>query len=123
MNLAIAISDQTWQVIDAIVAALIVAAIVAGVGFAVRLIRHLDAQDAVAREQTATIAAIKVEQAKQFGGNSGGIREAVNGLIVGQAEIRGDVKALAAGHNVLVSEVAFLRGKAEGRLRKDRADD
>lgn len=121
--LAIDIADSTWQVIDTIVGALVVAAITAGIAFAFKLVRHLDAQDAIAKVQTDTIAAIKVEQAKQFGGNSGGIREAVNSLVVGQAEIRGDVKALAAGHTELVTEVAFLRGKAEGRQRRDRAGD
>lgn len=113
-GLATDIADSTWQIIDAIVGALVVSAIVAGISFAFKLVRHLDAQDATAKVQTDAIAAINETQRKQFGGNSGGIREAVNSLAVGQAEIRGDVKAIGAAHQALVGEVAFLRGKAEG---------
>ena len=48
---------------------------------------RLDGQDTAIAVQTEAISAIKAEQAKQFGGNSGGIREAVNGVVATTARI------------------------------------
>ena len=54
-----------------------------------KLTRRLDAQDATVKNMTDDLN-------RQFGGNGGGLREAVNTLQAGQTEIRGEVKDFRA---------------------------
>ena len=52
-----------------------------------RLEKRLDLQDALSASAAATVAAIQDENARQYGGNGGGMREAINGLKAAQLEM------------------------------------
>jgi len=57
-----------------------------------RIERRLDKQDALTAAQIEDIKEIKTENARQYGGNSGGMREAINQLVKGQDEIKGELQ-------------------------------
>ena len=72
----------------------VIAAGIIGGGWRImrRLERRLDKQDLLTAAQIEEIKSIKDENARQYGGNSGGMREAINQLVKGQDEIKSDLK-------------------------------
>lgn len=76
MNLAIDLVGDIEQVLVAVVAAAVLGIFAGGW----KLFRRLDAQDAVASETKRTLARLEARQEREFGGNSGGMREAINGV-------------------------------------------
>lgn len=77
MNLlAFDIGSDIEQIFVAVMAAGIIALIAGGV----KLFRRMDAQDALMGENKRTLARLEARQDREFNGNSGGLREAINGV-------------------------------------------
>jgi ABC-type nickel/cobalt efflux system permease component RcnA len=57
-----------------------------------RIEKRLDKQDQIAKGQADDLKDIKSENARQYGGNSGGMREAINHLVKGQDEIKTELQ-------------------------------
>lgn len=79
---------------------------------------RLDAQDASMVLLTQSVANQKEAADKQFGGNSGGIREAINGLVAGQGRIEDRQERMEEKTDQAVRELAELRGSFDEHTRR-----
>lgn len=73
--------------LEQVVVGLVIALLVAVATGLWRLFRRLDRQDEEQRAQRRVLIDLKADLDRQFGGNSGGLREAVNALQLGQKAI------------------------------------